>query len=175
VALDAIRFVFERKFMIGTSAETFAPDDTLSRAMVATILYRKADAPDVTFLPVFGDVSADQWYSDAVVWAYQNDVVRGVGGGRFAPEYSVTREQFAAAMMRYAAFRDKDTAVPPAFDLANFTDHEQISDWALDAMRWAVYNNLIMGTSRDTLSPVGAITRAEAATVFARTIAVFAM
>jgi len=152
--------------MNGISDTNFAPNQTLSRAMVATILHRLAGTPAVTFSPVFTDVPAGRWYSDAVVWAAQNSIVLGVGNNLFSPSANVTREQMAAMMFRYAEFIDADTTFGGWTQ--SFADIQAVSPWALEAMQWANYNDLIRGQGGDRLNPTGTATRAERAAILVR-------
>jgi hypothetical protein len=166
---DAVSFVDGEGIMTGTTATTFEPNARLSRAMVATILYRLAGSPAVTFESIFTDVGAGQWYSLPIVWAYQNDIVRGIGEGLFAPTNDITREQFAAMLHRFAEFRGDDMSVGEV--ATAFPDIGQVSYWAAESMRWANYNGLITGTPEGLLNPLGTTTRAEAATILMRFMA----
>jgi len=165
---EAVDYVWANNLMRGTGANTFSPNSTMSRAMVATILYRLADEPSVSFAPVFTDVSAGSWYANAVIWANTNNIVQGVGGGRFAPNADVTREQFVTLLFRFAMFLEIDTSVPMSFNLLQFEDRIHISSWAQEPMLWAAYHGLITGTSITTLSPSGTATRAQCATILHR-------
>jgi len=165
---DAVQFMYEYKLMQGMSATHFAPAQTLTRAQMVTILWRMAGAPTTTFQPVFSDVpsNAPAWYRNAVMWASETRVVRGFNG-RFDPYGEITREQFATMLYRYAIYRIDDTYVPSFFSLEQFSDYDQISRWATDAMRWAVYNGLIIGNG-GRLMPDGTATRAECAMILMR-------
>jgi len=121
--------------------------------MVATILHRMAGEPQTAFRPVFSDVPARQWYSVPVTWANDTGIVQGVGGGRFAPNDQLTREQLAAMMHRYARHMGYDLSVP-----ANVTAPAGTSTWAIEYVRWAVHNNFI-----PTGNPGTTATRAETA------------
>ena len=165
---QAVTFVVNEGIMRGTSDTTFSPNDTMSRGMAATILYRLAGEPAVSFAPTFTDVHAGRWYSNAVIWANENDIVRGVGVGRFAPHDNVTREQLATLLFRFAVFSDMDTDVPMSYNLLQFDDRMQISSWAGESMLWAVYRGLITGTSDTTLTPNGTATRAQCAVIVHR-------
>ena len=169
-AREAIEFVHGRGLMIGVSDTMFAPDAVLTRAMMATILWRLEGEPSTAFAPVFSDVPAGRWYSEAIVWASEQDIVRGIGGGLFDPHSNITREQFAAMMHRYAIFIGVDTEVPATHSLAQFTDQAQVGAWALDYVMWANYNELLTGVTATTLVPRGNVTRAQCATVLHRFI-----
>jgi len=165
---EAVQFVWENNIMTGTTPVTFAPDAPLTRAQLVTILWRTEGEPATSWRNQFTDVSAGQWYSSAVIWAFDNGIVTGTSPTTFAPGANITREQFATMMHRYAEFAGQDTSVPANFNLNNFTDHGNISSWALTAMRWAVYTELIGGTGDNMLSPGGNATRAQAAVILTR-------
>ena len=163
---EYVEQVWEMELMNGISDTEFAPDDTLSRAMTVTILYRLAGEPAVRFSRAFSDVAPGRWYSDAVAWAVQNDIVQGVGGGRFDPTANVTREQMATMLFRYAEFMDFDTSV--AGWATNFVDAHLTSRWALEALQWANANDLIRGQGGNRVNPGGTATRAERAAIIVR-------
>lgn len=165
-AYDSVRYAYQHDLMNGVSSTLFAPNGTLNRAMMVTMLYRMAGSPAVSGGSVFTDVPAGQWYSNAVQWASANGVVNGVGEGRFAPEVQITREQMASMMMRYAQFKQYSTS--QSADLSAFKDASSISGWALDSMKWANASGLINGRTADTIAPRGTATRAEAATILSR-------
>ncbi|MCL2588778.1 MAG: S-layer homology domain-containing protein, partial [Oscillospiraceae bacterium] len=149
---NAVRHVFRNDIMRGTSATAFEPHAGLTRAMVATILHRVDGEPPASHRPIFDDIAAGRWYSDAVTWGYDAGIIQGMGGGRFAPNDSLTREQLALMMHRFAEHRDYDLSVPGHFGVAG------TSSWAYEAMRWSVYNGFIGGQN-----PQAAATRADTA------------
>jgi len=164
--IDAINFVYDKNIMTGTSGTTFEPDTVLSRGMLATVLYRLAGSPEITAENPFSDVKADEWYTDAVIWAYENKIVQGFDG-KFDPNGDITREQFALMLMNYAKFKGIDTSAKN--DLSQFVDADDTSLWALEAMQWAVAEGYITG--RDTgLAPGMTANRAETATILMRFI-----
>ena len=170
-ARDAVAFAHENGSMRGVAPSVFSPDTAMTRAMLATVLYRLSGEPEVTFRSVFTDVRAGQWYSDAIIWAYDNEIVFGVAEERFAPNADITREQLAVMLHRYAVAREFPTTVPDAVDITTAPDHEQISTWAEEAMRWVMYHGIITGMdSRGTLYPSGTATRAQAAVMLHRFI-----
>ena len=133
------------------------------------LLYRFAGSPAVTGSCPFKDVKASEWYYDAVVWATQNGIANGMSSTEFAPNASVTREQTAAFMYRYASFIGRDTSARA--DLADFPDANKISAYALEPLSWAVASGLITGSSENGktyLLPVGTTTRAQYATIIYR-------
>lgn len=162
-AYSAIKRVYTRGWMVGMDEKTFAPDQQLSRAMLAVILYAMAGEPAVTGESPFTDVPAGCWYTDAIVWAAQNGIVCGFGDGTFRPNAAVTRAQAAVMLYGYAAFTGAD--VTARADLSAYSDAGQIPAWALDAMRWANARRLIVGRDSSHLVPDGNTTRAEMAAI----------
>ena len=152
--------------MNGVSETKFDPNGSTTRAMLATILYRMEKSPKVTGENPFTDVKAGQWYTDAVIWANAKGIVEGYGGGKFGPMDTLTREQFAAMLQRYARYKDYN--VGKTADLSGYADAKQISPWAKAAMQWANAEGLITGRSETTLVPKGSATRAETATILMR-------
>jgi len=165
---NGVQWAAEHDLMRGTADTIFDPNGTMSRAMAATVLYRAMGEPTVQFQNVFTDVRAGQWYSDAVVWAENNGIVNGIGNNQFHPSGNMTREQFATILHRWAMFKGVDTSIPGSSNLDNFQDRGQISNWALDAMLWAVHSRLMAGTGDNHLSPQGIVTRAQSATLLYR-------
>jgi len=167
---EAVMFIYELGLMTGTSETGFAPNATLSRAMVATILHRLDGAEASIATHGFGDVAEGRWYTDAVAWAFENGIVQGVTDGSFAPNAPITREQFATMLFRYAEFAELDTEVSEDASLDNFGDAAQVGAWAAEAKLWANYNGLITGMTATTLYPQGTATRAQCATILMRFI-----
>lgn len=166
-AYGAIGFMVECGYMQGTSDTTFAPNLAFSRAMAATILYRMAGEPEIASASAFTDVEPERWYSDAVAWAHDNDIVRGVGGGRFAPMVNITRQEMATILYRFATAQGYDVTLSSSVAL-DFPDANLINDWAGAEMGWAVYSGIMVGTDAGMLNPHGNATRAEAATLLMR-------
>ena len=162
-AYSAIKRVYTRGWMVGMDEKTFAPDQQLSRAMLAVILYAMAGEPAVTGESPFTDVPAGCWYTDAIVWAAQNGIVCGFGDGTFRPNEAVTRAQAAVMLYGYAAFTGAD--VTARADLSAYSDAGQIPAWAKDAMQWANARRLIVGRDSSHLVPDGKTTRAEMAAI----------
>ena len=115
----------------------------------------------------FSDVPSNAYYADAVAWASENGIVTGTGSNRFSPDNPVTREQMAAILYRYAAYKKYDTSVGST-TLSGFSDASQVSAYASTAMRWALHSGLITGVSGSKLSPQGSATRAQVATILMR-------
>jgi hypothetical protein len=151
----------------GVSATSFSPNTPMTRGMLVTVLHRLAEEPATASSAPFNDVETGAYYANAVSWASANGVINGVSADTFAPETVITREQFATMLYRYAKDYLKLTAVPNG-DLAKFTDAGDVSEWARDAVTWAVGAELINGRTATTLAPKGSATRAEVAAVLRR-------
>lgn len=162
-AYSAVKRVYTRGLMVGVSDTSFAPGQTLSRAMLASILYRLAGEPAVTAENPFTDVPADQWYTDAVIWAAENGIVVGCGDGTFRPNAPATRAQTAVMLYAYANFAGRNTS--QRADLSAFADAADVPSWALAEMQWAHAAQLILGRDGKLLAPNAEATRAEMATI----------
>ncbi len=162
---ESIRFALENRLLLGYGDGTLRPNATLSRAMVATILYRQAGSPAVTGKSTFPDV-VDGWYSDAVVWAQEAKVVLGDNKGLFHPDDDVTREEMVTMLYRFAAYKEYD--VTATGDLSKFTDASSVQSYATEPMTWAIANGIIKGMSETELAPRETATRAQFAAIAAR-------
>ena len=164
-ASDYIARVAEQGLMVGTSDTTFAPEETITRAMFVTILARYAKAEtDNNAETAFTDVPAGQYYTGAVAWAAANGIVNGTSAVTFAPNDPVTREQMAALL--YRAMRFLGNKCPQDGKLDAFSDASALSDWAVEGMIWAAGAGLFGGFEDGTLRPQETATRAQAAKVF---------
>ena len=170
-ALQSIGYVYQTGLMSGTSASAFQPETEMSRAMFVTVLHRLAGRPAPTGVMVYTDVKPNTWYTDAVAWATSAGIVNGTGAAAFSPNASISREEMATMMMRYAKYKGYDTAATA--DLAGYADAYQIHDWAYRAMEWAGGTGMINGRTAFTLAPQGTATRAETATILVRFIQKF--
>ena len=160
---DAIQYAYDNGLMTGVSTTEFAPEATTTRAMIVSILARLENVTTAEAAG-FADVDDNDWYATAVNWAANVGVVNGYEDNTFRPNTAITREQLAAILMNYAAYKGED--VSNRADLANYTD--QPSTWAQEAMQWAVAEGLISGVTADTLQPQGAATRAQVAAILQR-------
>ena len=161
---DAVQFAYDNGLMTGTSDTEFAPDVTTTRAMIVSILARLEGvtaADDAGFTDV-----DDEWFATAVNWAASVGVVNGFEDNTFRPNDAITREQLAAILCNYAAWKGED--VSARAELSRYSDAAAISSWATDVMRWAVAENLISGVTTDELQPQGAATRAQVAAILQR-------
>lgn len=147
--------------MNGTSDSTFSPDRTMTRGMLATVLYRAAGSPAVTGSPSFSDVPSSSAYANGVAWAAANGIVTGYGDGRFGLNAPVTRQQIAAILWRYDGSETVETA-------ASFTDSASISSYAAHAVNWAAANGIIAGRNDGSFDPTGNATRAQVAVILYR-------
>lgn len=164
---DPVCFVYSQGLMTGTSATTFEPNTSLSRAMLVAVLHRLEGSPQAS-AGDFTDVSDGDWYAQAVNWAASVGVVNGFDDGSFQPNTAITREQMAAILCNYAQYKGFDTST--SGDLSTFTDAASVSDWAKESVEWAVGSGLIGGYEDSTLRPQGTTTRAEVASVLQRAL-----
>ena len=155
---DAVEYVRDNGLMSGTSTTTFSPDRTMTRAMLATTLYREAGSPAVTGADTFSDTQAGAWYEDAVLWASQEGVVSGYGNGLFGTNDPVSREQIATILWRYAGS-------PSTSAGQDFADETAISAYASAAVDWARANGIVNGMEGNRFAPQLSATRAQVATI----------
>ena len=163
---DAVNYAVENGLMNGVGKNNFAPEDPMTRAMLVTVLWRYENSPEEG-KNTFNDVPDDQWYTKAVAWAADKGIVGGVGNNRFDPNGNITREQMAAILYRYAQGKGFDTAARG--DLSKFPDAGKVSEWAKDAIAWAVAEGII-GGSDGKLLPQGNATRAQVSAILMRFI-----
>lgn len=164
---NSVEFMYSRGYMQGMGEKEFAPDYPLTRAMLVTIIYRIAGSQEVEAQSSFDDVENDMWYTDAVNWAKNNDIVSGIGNNMFAPDDFITREQLCVIMYNYSKLSEM-AGEKQSFDLGVFSDMDNISSWATDAVEWACSKQIIKGRDNGTVDPSGNATRAEASAVLQR-------
>ncbi len=152
---EAIDYVLEKGMMRGTGAG-FSPDAPLSRAMLVQILYQCAGRPQAVQTAAFADVLAGEWHADAIAWAVSAGIAEGGSDGQFRPNGSLSREEIAVMLWRYAGS-------PKAAAELSFADSGSVSASAWDALRWAVGSGIMSGKDGNRLDPAGLTTRAEAA------------
>ncbi len=165
-AYEAIQYLYSQNLMGSTGGDAFAPEASLNRGMLVTILYRMEGSPKAGGSTTFADVSDRDWYSNAVLWASVNGIVSGYGSETFGPNDAITREQMAAMLMRYAQYKQHDTE--KANSLTRYADAAEISSWAKNALAWANAEGLMTGRSETHLVPQGTVTRAEVAAILTR-------
>ena len=166
---EDVQYVYENSLFAGVSDSKFAPDETMTRAMLVTVLYRAEGEPalsgEILGYP-FADVDAESWYGNAVYWARLHGIVNGYSDEEFAPDDFITREQLAAILERYADF--KGIATDKTDDLAQFKDTAEISDWARANVQWAVGAELLNGRDEGRFDPQSSAIRAEVAAILHR-------
>lgn len=160
---DAVHYCYINHLMRGTTKNTFSPYLPTSRGMIAATLWRMEGQPAVSGQNPFDDVSDTQYYADAITWAAQKGIVDGYSAVLFGPEDAVTREQMAAILYRYASYKDYGDKGPAS--LSRFTDAQDISAYAEEALSWAVSNDILNGMEEHTLVPRGNATRAQVAAI----------
>lgn len=164
---NEVKYVHENGLMNGVGGSLFAPNAAVTRAMAVTTLYRLAGSPGVSGANPFTDLEQD-WYMDAVQWAFEAGVTKGTSETTFDPDTVITREQLAAMFYRYAQYCGLDVSVGKDTDILSYTDAQSISDWAMDAMQWACGSGLIRGVGNDTLAPTADSSRAQLAAMLMR-------
>ena len=163
---DAVDFVTRYGFMNGMDAGAFNAVGNVNRAQFVTILYRIAGQPAVTIDNPFVDVPAGQWYTDAVLWAYEKGITTGADATHFNPNGTLVRQNMVTFLLRFAKTMGIDTS--NRADLSGYTDAGQIAAHARDAMQWAVAEGIISGMSATTLGPNGLANRAQIAVIISR-------
>ncbi len=153
---EAVIYCREHNLMDGTGNNRFAPESILTRAQLATVLYRIEGTPAVTGTDAFTDTADGAWYNDAVLWASQQNLISGYGGGLFGPNDPVSREQMAAIFWRYAGS-------PAADGAGDYTDEAEIASYAAAAVDWASVNNIVAPASAGVFAPKSNATRAHIA------------
>ena len=163
---DDIAYVYDAGLMTGLTATAFGPNLSTTRGMIVTILWRMENEPAAKHGCPFADVRRGSYYEQAIAWASENGIVTGFDASTFAPDRAITREQLAAILFRFAAYRGVD-AVTLRENLSSFQDQAAISVYAVSALNWAVGEGLMQGTG-DKLEPTGSATRAQVAAMLRR-------
>ncbi len=171
---ESVKYVYENGIMNGITnsdgtINTFEPDEALTRAMFATVLYRIEGSPAIRFENRFSDVVSGRYYSSAIIWAYQKGIVNGYADGSFGVDDNITREQIAKMLKYYSDLKGYTTNT--LVDINNFPDAAEVSGWAVDPIRWAVGSGMMNGKNIGGtyyLDPKGEATRAECAAMLTR-------
>lgn len=153
--------------LMNGTGDGFSPNNNINRAQLVTVLYRMAGQPEVTGENPFTDVPDGQWYTDAVLWAAENNITDGTSETTFSPNDALTREQMATFLYRFANF-EAGEPIEITGDLSSYTDADLVADYAVDAMTWAVGEGVISGIGNNTLAPDNTASRAQMATVLTR-------
>jgi hypothetical protein len=168
---EAVKFVVSLGLFKGTSEDTFSPYASMTRGMFVTVLGRLYEYMNDISLSApegssFSDVSPDQYYAAAVKWASENNIISGYENGQFKPDEPITREQMVAVMYRFAAYAGLDISITT--DIDKFEDSEDVSSWAIYAVKWAVGSGILGGRTDGTLDPQGPVQRCEVAAILLR-------
>lgn len=160
---NAVSYAYGTELFAGVTPTDFQPKQEMTRAMLVQVLYNLEGKPAVTEKSIFEDVSEGKWYTNAVVWATQDDVVAGMGNGKFEPDANVTRQQTAQILYNYA--QQKQYSVSSSVSISSYDDDQLVANWAIHAMQWAVGSELISGVGNNLLDPRGYATRAQVAQI----------
>ncbi len=170
---EPIRYAYYNGLMVGTSKDYFEPQSPITRAMFVTILHRIEGEPEVT-PTTFVDVEKDSWYDKGVSWAQSTGVTVGVSETEFAPDTPITREQISAMIYRYAKYKGYDVSAGENADIQSYTDADEITPYAVPAVKWAVGDGIMTGRTETTLVPLKYATRAETAALLSRVVEKYA-
>ncbi len=162
----AVAYANKNGLFAGMTENTFAPDETITRGMLVTVLWRLEQQPTVNYLMPFTDIDESAYYGEAIRWAASEKIVNGYSDTEFAPNQNITREEMAAIMNRYADYKAME--IEGQGDLSVFADESTVSAWARENISWAVGTGLISGKDNNILDPKGNTTRAETATILQR-------
>lgn len=165
---EGVDFVLSAGLFEGTSPDTFEPNAAMTRAMIATVLYRLDGKPATSAKSAFTDVPDGMWYTTAVAWGADEGVILGYGNGLFGPNDALTREQFVALFHRYAAHKGYDLSVGEDTNILSYNDAFSISEYAIPAMQWACGSGIVQGDDHGYLNPQAPVTRAEVAVMLLR-------
>ena len=163
----AVKYVYQNNLFKGTDAG-FEPQSHMTRAMLVTVLHRYDGNQDMFATNGFDDVYQDMWYTQSINWALENSIITGYSEDRFAPDISITREQLAVVLYRYAQYKGYELSVKNNTDILRYKDIDSISPYAEDAICYAVASGLMSGRTEDMLAPGASVTRAEVATMIMR-------
>lgn len=164
---DAVDYASAKGLMSGISDSEFGPALLTNRAMLVSILWRMEGSPVTNYASGFIDINGNDYYYNAVLWAAENKIVSGVSERSFDPAGNITREQLAAILYRYAVYKGYDVS-QGGMAIREFADYEEISEYALTSLAWAVNAGIVSGKGNNTLDPKGCATRAEAASMLMR-------
>ena len=167
-ASTSIDYCYKKGLFTGVTTSSFEPETVMNRAMFVTVLSRISGETINGFQNSFSDVPSGSWYTQPCAWGAANGIASGLGDGTFSPMGSVTREQMAVFLYRYAILYGLTDGASSSATLFTFSDKADVSTWAADAMAWAVVNNLITGRSETSLCPKDSAKRCEVATIISR-------
>ncbi len=159
----SVYYAYVNSIMSGTSPANFSPQEPVTRGMAALLLYRLAGSPAVDGKNTFRDLPKGEWYTEAAVWAAENDILPGLEDGTFAPDTVISRQQTAVSLYQYAKYKGLD--VSASRDFVGFHDATAVSGWAVEAMQWALAAGILSGNGDGMLAPQDSLTRAQMAAV----------
>ena len=168
---EAVQYVYEKELFAGVTTTTFEPDAPMTRAMLVSVLWRLEGRPEAPSTNPFSDVQNGKWYTSGVLWAASKEIVSGFPNGTFAPDDSITREQMASLIMRYATYKGIELVQGASLD--SFVDADKVQGWSKEAVAWAVAAGIISGNKQGdvyTLAPQASATRAQVASILMRFI-----
>jgi len=165
---EGVKYVYEKGLMKGVSASSFAPGKKLNRAMLVTILHRIEGSPASTDSRGYSDVASGKWYTEAIEWATENDIVAGYSANKFGPKEPVTREQLLSILYRYAEYKGCDVSIETDFDFSSFKDQGRVAAYAKTPVQWALNQGLIGGRNNAALAPKAEATRSEVSVILMR-------
>ena len=168
---EAVQYVYEKELFAGVTTTTFEPNAPMTRAMLVSVLWRLEGRPEASGVNPFSDVQDGKWYTSGVLWAASKEIVSGFLNGTFAPDDSITREQMASLIMRYATYKGIELAQGASLD--SFVDADKVQGWSKEAVAWAVAAGIISGNKQGdvyTLAPLASATRAQVASILMRFI-----
>ena len=164
----AVEYVMQAGLMDVTGENTFSPAMDTSRGMIVTVLWRLENKPESLSSCSFSDVAIGEYYAEAVAWAEANGIVNGYDSSNFGPEDTITREQLAAILWRFAKYKDYDVGIGDETNILSYSDASDISEYAIPAIQWACGAGLLEGRTESTIVPDGSASRAEVATMLMR-------
>ncbi len=162
---DNVNYVVDKGLFKGVTDDEFAPNGSLTRGMLVTVLYRYAEAK-TTKKSKFADVDENMYYSSPIAWASEKGIVNGVGDNKFDPEVSITRQDLVTILYRFA--KTQKISISKKKDLSSFEDKNEVAEYAKDAIQWAIGSGVMNGRTKDTIAPTGTATRAETAAMMQR-------
>lgn len=165
---ESAEYVLKNGLMNGSDDTIFSPDESTSRAMAVTVLWRMEGSPVVNYAMNFSDVENDSWYTEAVRWATSQGIVNGYSDTLFAPNDLVTREQLASIMWRYAKSENVDVSVGENTDILSYSDISDVSEYAMPALKWTCGTKIMSGNSDSTINPKDNASRIQLAAVIHR-------
>ena len=165
---EGVQYVYEKGLMKGISDNSFAPGKKLNRAMLVTILHRIEGTPVSIASSGYSDVASGKWYTEAIAWAKENDIVTGYTANKFGPKEPVTREQLLSILYRYAEYKGCDVSIKTNDDFSSFKDQSRVASYAKKPVQWALSQGLIGGRNNAALAPKAEASRSEVSVILMR-------